>query len=92
MEKDKPEEALTTLRQLHYNGHNDDFIELEFTEMQTSIRAAGVNNKLSWTDIVKNPSWRRRLVLGCSIQAFGQLSGINGMSFMRTKLYLECSS
>ncbi|KFZ14885.1 hypothetical protein V501_03002 [Pseudogymnoascus sp. VKM F-4519 (FW-2642)] len=87
MEKDKPEEALTTLRRLHYNGHNDDFIDLEFTEMQTSIRAAGVNNKLSWTDIVKNPSWRRRLVLGCSIQAFGQLSGINVINYYGPRIY-----
>lgn len=87
MEKDKQEEALTTLRRLHYNGHNDDFINLEFTEIQNSIHAAGLNGKVSWTDIMKNPSWRRRLLLGCSIQAFGQLSGINGMSFMRNKLW-----
>lgn len=78
MEKDRIEEAKENLRRLHYNGQNDDFIELEFNEISESIAADRQQKSYTWKQILANPSWRRRLLLGCGIQAFGQLSGING--------------
>ncbi|CAK7228673.1 hypothetical protein SEUCBS140593_006991 [Sporothrix eucalyptigena] len=41
----------------------------------------------SWREIIDNPSWRRRLLLGCGIQAFGQLSGINVINYYGPRIY-----
>lgn len=78
MEKDRVEEAKTNLRRLHYNGQNDEFLNLEFSEISQSIAADRQLKSYTFKQILTNPSWRRRLMLGCGIQAFGQLSGING--------------
>ncbi|KAF2191610.1 general substrate transporter [Zopfia rhizophila CBS 207.26] len=87
MEKDRHEEARTTLRRLHYNGHNEEFLNLEFIEIQGSIHTESLNKPRSWAEIVTSPSLRRRLILGCGIQAFGQLSGINVINYYGPRIY-----
>ncbi|KAJ3535859.1 hypothetical protein NM208_g6960 [Fusarium decemcellulare] len=87
MEKDRAEETRETLRRLHYDGTNDDFILAEFQEIQNSIQADGRSQTRSWSEIIKRPSWRRRLLLGCGIQAFGQLSGINVINYYGPRIY-----
>ena len=72
MEKDRPEEARTVLDKLHSTGNNDDFLQ----------KAA---QTVSWKALLAKPSWRKRLLLGCGVQAFGQLSGIN-VSFARPQI------
>ena len=81
MEKDRSEDARASLRQLHYDGHNDDFLVAEFLEIQTAINMDRQRATQRWSAILREPSWRRRLAPGCGIQAFGQLSGINGKPF-----------
>lgn len=84
VEKDRFEEARLVLRKLHGTGDNEDFLTLEYVEIRDTIVAEKAIAVKSWKKILTKPSWRRRLLLGCGIQAFGQLSGIN-VSSCRSK-------
>jgi hypothetical protein len=65
------------LTKLHGNGSNDEFLDLEFREIRDTIVAEKTLQVDSWAALLSKPSWRKRLLLGCGLQAFGQLSGIN---------------
>jgi hypothetical protein len=76
MEKDKHEEARAVLQKIR-DGENASRINLEFIEIRDVIAAdREIGNITTWSIITK-PSWRKRLLLGCGVQAFGPLSGIN---------------
>lgn len=79
MEKDRQEEALQVLHKLHGDGTSETerLIELEFREIRDVIEADRIHGQTSWTNIITKASWRKRLILGCGVQAFGPLSGIN---------------
>jgi hypothetical protein len=77
IEKDKLEEAQGVLRKLHFNGSNDEFLDLEFREIRDAIVADKELAIPSWQGLLAKSSWRRRLLLGCGVQAFGQFSGVN---------------
>lgn len=74
MEKDRFDEARQALFKLHGNGSNQEFLDLEFAEIRDTIIAEKTLAVKSWSGLVKKPSWRKRLILGCGIQAWGQLS------------------
>lgn len=65
------------LTKLHGNGSNAEFLDLEFREIRDTIVAEKTLQVDSWAALLSKPSWRKRLLLGCGLQAFGQLSGIN---------------
>lgn len=88
-EQDRNEEALEVLRKLRSDGTNDEYIELEFREIRDVIIADRLNNQINWFTILSKPSWRRRLILGCGIQAFGPLSGINVINYYVSDL-MQC--
>lgn len=79
MEKDRHDEAKAILFKLHGDGtsEKDTLIELEFREIRDVIEADRANNQTSIMTIITKASWRKRLLLGCGVQAFGPLSGIN---------------
>lgn len=77
IEHDRYDQARLTLEKLHGNGRNQDFLELEYREIHDAILADRTISVRSWRGLITRPSWRRRLLLGCGVQAFGQLSGIN---------------
>ncbi|KAJ5806044.1 uncharacterized protein N7503_003646 [Penicillium pulvis] len=89
MEKDRHDEALATLQRLHGDGtpEKEQYIELEFQEIREAIDAERASTKITWTSILTKPSWRRRLILGCAVQAFGPLSGINVINYYGTRIY-----
>ncbi|PVH74647.1 MFS sugar transporter, partial [Cadophora sp. DSE1049] len=89
MEQDRHEEALATLHALHDDatGSNSEFVELEFREIRDVIQADRSANKITWSSIFKKASWRRRLFLGCGVQAFGPLSGINVINYYGPRIY-----
>jgi MFS family permease len=76
MEKDRAEESRAALQKLHGTGDNDDYIELELREISDAIQADRAVTNIAWKQIFTRASWRRRLLLGCGVQAFGQLSGM----------------
>jgi hypothetical protein len=77
-ERGRDEEAKKVIRKLFADGNNEEYLELVFIEIQDVIQADKQVATHSWKAIFTRPSWRRRLLLGCAIQSFGQLSGING--------------
>ncbi|KAJ5372716.1 hypothetical protein N7517_004722 [Penicillium concentricum] len=89
MEKDRHEEALVSLQNLHGDGtaETSQYIELEFQEIRETIQAERLHTQISFTSILRKPSWRRRLILGCGVQAFGVLSGINVINYYGTRIY-----
>jgi hypothetical protein len=77
IEQDRHDDARAVLNKLHNNGSNDEFLELEYREIRDTIVAEKTLAVQSWSALLSRPSWRKRLFLGCGVQAFGQLSGIN---------------
>ncbi|ETS73958.1 hypothetical protein PFICI_13824 [Pestalotiopsis fici W106-1] len=86
MEKDRHEEAKGVLNKLR-NGQNNSRIELEFIEIRDVIAADREIAQVSTMSILTKPSWRRRLLLGCGVQAFGPLSGINVINYYGPRIY-----
>ncbi|KAB8258837.1 general substrate transporter [Aspergillus pseudonomiae] len=86
MEKDRYEEAKTVLTRLRGNA-SPGLVELEFCEIRDVIDADRAAGNTSWRTIVTKPSWRRRLILGCGVQAFGPLSGINVINYYGPRIY-----
>ncbi|KAF3916659.1 hypothetical protein ABW20_dc0104919 [Dactylellina cionopaga] len=91
MEKDRHDEARTVLRKLRGDGTDDgtnnEKIELEYREIRDVIAADRAAGNTSWTKILTKPSWRKRLILGCGVQAFGPLSGINVINYYGPQIY-----
>ncbi|PLB50794.1 MFS sugar transporter [Aspergillus steynii IBT 23096] len=88
MEKDRHDEALETLRKLRSGAPNtEDLVAVEFAEIKDAIDAERATHKVTWSSILTTPSWRRRLALGCGVQAFGPLSGINVINYYGPMIY-----
>jgi hypothetical protein len=89
MEQDRHDEALAVLHKLHDDsaGSNKEFVELEYIEIRDVIEADRSMNKITWSSIFRKASWRRRLLLGCGVQAFGPLSGINVINYYGPRIY-----
>lgn len=86
MEKDRHEDAMNSLRKLRA-GIDDETIDLEFREIRDVIIADRALGNISWSSIITKASWRRRLLLGCGVQAFGPLSGINVINYYGPRIY-----
>jgi MFS family permease len=93
MEKDRHEEALAVLHRLHGDGtsQRDRYIELEYREIRDVITADRANESISWFSIITRPTWRRRLILGCGVQALGPLSGVNVINYYGPQIYESLS-
>ncbi|KAB8073476.1 general substrate transporter [Aspergillus leporis] len=86
MEKDRHEEAKEVLMSLR-RGKDPELIELEFREIRDVILADRAMGEITWKSILLKPSWRRRLLLGCGVQAFGPLSGMNVINYYGPTIY-----
>ncbi|KAH7378469.1 general substrate transporter [Phaeosphaeria sp. MPI-PUGE-AT-0046c] len=85
-EKDRHEEAIASLRKLR-RGTDEDTIDLEYREIRDVIMADRAMGNLHWASILTKPTWRKRLLLGCGVQAFGPLSGINVINYYGPRIY-----
>lgn len=86
MERDRHEEALASLKVLR-SGKDEETIDLEYREIRDVIAADRALGNITWTSIITKPSWRKRLLLGCGVQAFGPLSGINVINYYGPRIY-----
>ena len=78
---DREDEAMKILRKLHFNGHNDAWIQAEFDEIRTTIAAEKAITVPGWMVMFTVPQWRRRLLLGTAVQVFTQMTGISKFSW-----------
>ncbi|KAF4966086.1 hypothetical protein FSARC_6212 [Fusarium sarcochroum] len=74
---DQLDEGMATLRKLHFDGSNDEWIKSEFNEIKLTIDAEKAATAPGWMIMFKVPQWRKRLMLGTLVQVFTQFTGIN---------------
>lgn len=81
MVRHSEEEALQILADLHGNGNRDDeLVVLEFEEIKEQVTFERNEGAKSYADLLK-PGIIRRVGLGCSLQMWSQLSGMNVMMY-----------
>jgi hypothetical protein len=72
-------EALQVLADLHGGGdRNNELVQLEYEEIKAQVHFEKTEGAKSYLDLLK-PGIFRRVTLGCSIQMWSQLSGMNIM-------------
>jgi hypothetical protein len=81
---DRADEAMRILRRLHFDGHNDEWIQSEFNEIKLTIEAEKAVTAPGWLIMFKVAQWRRRLLLGVLVQVFTQFTGINVIGYYQT--------
>ena len=75
----REEEALEVLADLHGGGDpNNEFVQLEYEEIKAQVHFEKSEGAKSYLDLLK-PGIFRRVTLGCSLQMWSQLSGMNIM-------------
>ncbi|KAL2074177.1 hypothetical protein VTL71DRAFT_7955 [Oculimacula yallundae] len=77
--KDRNEEALDMLAHYHANDNREDeFVQLEFSEIKTAIILDREAEQNGWLDLVRTPGNRKRIGIITAIGFFSQWSG-NGL-------------
>ncbi|KAH7185625.1 general substrate transporter [Fusarium flagelliforme] len=84
---DQLDDGLRTLRKLHFDGSNEDWIKSEFNEIKLTIDAEKAATAPGWMIMFKVPQWRKRLMLGTLVQVFTQFTGINVIGYYQTIMY-----
>jgi hypothetical protein len=77
------------LRKLHYNGHNEEWLQSEFNEIQMTIQAEKAITAPGWMVMFRVPQWRTRLMHATLIQVFTQMTGINVIGYYQTIIYTD---
>ncbi|KAI9055217.1 hypothetical protein LZ554_000181 [Drepanopeziza brunnea f. sp. 'monogermtubi'] len=79
LNRDRPEQALGILAHYHAGGRRDDeFVQLEFTEIRTAITLDREAEANSWLDLIRTRGNRKRIGIITAIGFFSQWSG-NGL-------------
>jgi MFS family permease len=81
VETDREDEAKRVLQQLHFNGHNQEWIDHEFYDIKTTIAAEKAVTAPGWRIMFTVPQWRTRLMHGVAVQVFTQMTGISERNF-----------
>lgn len=81
IDHDREEEGLQILADLHGKGDmNNELVQLEFEEIKAQVHFEKTEGAKSYMDLLK-PGIFRRVGLGCSLQMWSQLSGMNVMMY-----------
>ncbi|KAH9950699.1 general substrate transporter [Amylocystis lapponica] len=81
VDHDHPEAALEVLADLHGNGNQDDpLVQLEYAEIREQVAFERTQGAKSYMDLLA-PGVVRRVGLGCTLQMWSQLSGMNIMMY-----------
>ncbi|TFK47455.1 general substrate transporter [Heliocybe sulcata] len=81
MDNGREEEALQVLADLHGRGDKtNELVQLEFEEIRAQVYFERTEGAKSYMDLFK-PGVMRRVGLGCSMQMWSQLSGMNVMMY-----------
>jgi sugar porter (SP) family MFS transporter len=81
IDHDRNEEALEILADVHGHGDaNHELVRLEYAEIQQQVHFERTEGAKSYADLVR-PGIMRRVMLGMSLQAWSQLTGMNIMMY-----------
>ncbi|KAK1985303.1 general substrate transporter [Colletotrichum cereale] len=88
VEKGRYAEARRSLDALRA-GVDEKLVEAEYAEIRHAVGAQSALRESGslWRALLTRPSWRRRLLLGCGVQAFSPLSGINVINYFGPRIY-----
>ena len=90
IEHEQLKQAEVTLDILHLkrDKSNTAFVAREFVEIRDAIVAEKAETRaVTWKLMFTNPSYRRRVILACGIQAFTQTSGVNVIGYYGPRIY-----
>lgn len=86
--KGRVDEAESAFRNYHGHKDNDAWCETQFMIMQTGIaedsRSQGT---LSWTQLLRDRGFRKRLFVGSFVWAAAMLAGISFVQYFQTAIY-----
>ncbi|SPO06353.1 related to ascus development protein 3 [Cephalotrichum gorgonifer] len=86
--KGRHDEAEKAFRSYHYDGTNDEWCTEQFTLINVNIKEEiEAQRKLSWVDLIKTPSFRKRMFVGAFVWAAAMLSGISFVQYYQTAIY-----
>lgn len=88
MSRDRADEALVILQKYHTEGdHGDEFVRLEFAQIQSTIAQEQTMAKnFVWADVLRDAPMRRRFFLAAVMGFFTQWSGNGLLSFYMKKI------
>ncbi|KMU79015.1 solute carrier family 2 [Coccidioides immitis RMSCC 3703] len=87
IEQEKLAEGHGVLRRLRASHDDPRSLEAEFLQIQRGIARDRRSVVKSWPELLRCPGWRRRLLLGATIQASTQCSGINVINYYGPHIY-----
>jgi MFS family permease len=87
IERGRLEEAYIVVKRLHYDGVNESFFNKEFHQMKEQILHEQRTEITSLKSFIVNPSYRKRLIIACGVQAGSQFTGINCINYYQTAIY-----
>jgi hypothetical protein len=88
----REEEALQVLADLHGGGDKThELVVLEYEEIKQQVYLERTEGAKSYLDLLK-PGNPRRVMLGCTLQAWSQLTGMNVMMYVLSDLILFTNS
>ncbi|KAK8031243.1 major myo-inositol transporter iolT [Apiospora arundinis] len=81
--RDRSDEALAILKEYHTEGHHgDEFVRLEFAQIQSTIaQEQAMAKSFVWADVLRDAPMRRRFFLASVMGFFTQWSGNGLLSF-----------
>lgn len=85
------QEAEQAFRSYHLAANTEEWCKTEWTTIQANITEELTSNengsKLSWTDLLRTPPFRKRLFVGCFVWAAAMLSGISFVQYYQPSIY-----
>lgn len=86
--KNRHEEAEAAFRRYHHNGSNDEWCAEQFALIRVNIEEeVEAQGRLSWSDLFRTSSFRKRLFVGSFVWAAAMLSGISFVQYYQTAIY-----
>jgi hypothetical protein len=86
IEKGETEKAFALMKKLRTKG-DDEFVKQEFVQMRDQITWDMEHEEHSLMGILRKPSYRKRLILGCFIQIGQQICGVSAINYYQTIIY-----
>lgn len=87
IEKGRYDEARKVMSRLRAPNADPEYLEKEFVQMRDQIEYEAEHQETSLMGILRKPSYRKRLILGCLIQIGQQICGISAINYYQTVMY-----
>ncbi|CAI6339396.1 unnamed protein product [Periconia digitata] len=86
IESGETERAYEIMKNFRKKGH-EEFVKKEFVQMRDQIVWEKENEESSILAIIRKPSYRKRLILGCFVHIAQQITGASAINYYQTIMY-----